>query len=249
MSSKHEADMDDVESNHHPLHQIYAAMAPAYNNPFPPATTQSTNNTTTLPYGTGGPVTQNPSPASSNPYVTQPGAQQSTYRHREGLSLNGVHFNRPIGASNGSDGGPVIGSTHPADDQIVSATAARDLSQGVVGDSVTWGIRARHLIRIQAAASELGMRLGEYDEFLSENGLGTPEAYMGPAQQHGHNDAEGEDDDGDEQHRHDRSNLSQREHSTGIEKHDSELTETEEAEGSEHIAENGLHELQSPSMG
>ncbi|KAL2204997.1 hypothetical protein CC79DRAFT_1399194 [Sarocladium strictum] len=219
------------ESNHHPLHHIYASMAPSYNNPFPVPPPG-------LPYGPTGPVTHHTTPPSlAPPYGHETPASAS--RSREGISMQGVQFRRSVGMSNGDDGGYVSGSTHPADVQVISSNAVREITEGMIGDSVTWGARARFLVRIQAAASELGMRLGEYDEFLVKNNLQPDENYPYRGRQSSlHDEDEDEADDDGTHHIGNGSHSSFADSHTG--KHGVDTSGSEDAEDFHHNRDGAL---------
>ncbi|KAK0386216.1 hypothetical protein NLU13_6053 [Sarocladium strictum] len=211
------------ESNHHPLHQIYASMAPSYNNPFGPSPNGPS-------YGSGGPG------SSSYPY----GAPRS----REGVPLTNLHFNRALGPGHGEDGGPVPTSSHPADIEVVHPDAVREITESMILDSVTWGPRARFLVRIQAAASELGMRLGEYEEFLARNNL-APDPYLASARQSVRQNDEDEDDE-ECQQEHDEGSQSPQPMSS-IEKRDADMSGSDSAE-ERRAAQGSLRELEAEAL-
>lgn len=222
-----------LESNHHPLHHIYASMAPSYNSPFP-----LNNGHSSQTYSAGGPVTHNtPVP------VTAP-ANATRTNHRDGLLS---HVAAPFVPAP-SAGVPHIGqattSSHPADRDIVSSHSMREMSEGMVGDASTWGIRARHLVRIQAAASELGMRLGEYDEFLAFNNLTDFGTNVSSTNGENHDSAEAE---GPLDQSRNHGVHAQHGVLPDIEKHDADMTESEHGEGSED-GDHRLHGLQSPTL-
>ncbi|KAH8171980.1 hypothetical protein LIA77_08748 [Sarocladium implicatum] len=228
------------ESNHHPLHHLYTSMAPSYNNPFATSngnTGQTYGQIYSQAYNIGGPVTHNTPVSASAQGNSIPPISDGPLPHSASSSLpasvpgansNGVAPVTPVApvvpVAPAAPAVPVTsvtsigGSSHPAD---------RDI-----------GVRARHLVRIQAAASELGMRLGEYDEFLRQSGMSALATNMGSSNGQNHNDAEGDD------LLHHRDSQSQH---SGLDKHDADMTESEHEEGSEDGG-HGLHALQRPTL-
>lgn len=205
-------------------------MAPSYNNPFPIPPPG-------LPYGPTGPVTHHATPPSlPQPYAH--GTPASASRSREGISMQNVQIKRPDGRPNGDDGAYVPSSTHPADVQVISAHAVRDITEGMIGDSVTWGARARFLVRIQAAASELGMRLGEYDEFLVKNNLKGDENYPYRGRQSSLHDEDEDEDDDENHHNGDGSHSSFPDSQTG--KHGVDTFGSEDAEDCHQTRDSAL---------
>lgn len=167
------------------------------------------------------------------------GSAASTTRSRDGVPLTNILFTRALGAAHGTDGAPVPSSSHPADTELVHPDAVREITEGMIADSVTWGPRARYLVRIQAAASELGMRLGEYEEFLARNNL-APDPHVSSARQSSRQNGGNDEYDEDGEHNDDGSQSPQT--MPRVEKRDTNMS------GSEG-APDGSRDLEPTSLG